>query len=274
MIKMKINKNPYRPKIMLGIPTTGVIRYEWHAAIHGMTLPTNWSASSMTYFTASPVGYNVADARNTIVKAFLNTSNEWLFFIDHDVLCLPHTFIWLDVILRKPPSPVIGGLYYTKSYPAEPLVYRGRGNGAYKGFKLGSKVWVDGMGMGFTLLHRSILEHIWDNSPDVTLGAGNRARRVFETPRETWCDPETGLWRTRTGTEDLYFLSRVMSEGALKGQWEKLAKKRYPFLIDTNMFCWHIDLNGQRYPLNIDLPPGFKEWQSALTSKKWAEGLA
>jgi hypothetical protein len=36
--------------------------------------------------------------------------------------------------------PMLSGLYFTKSLPAEPLIYRGRGNSYYKKWKFGDKV--------------------------------------------------------------------------------------------------------------------------------------
>lgn len=32
--------------------------------------------------------------------------------------------------------------------------------------------------------------------------------------------------------------------------WKKIAKKEFPFLVDTNIFCKHIDLtSGKTYPI-------------------------
>lgn len=271
MIDVIKNSNPWRPRVMVGTPTTGVIRYEWHSAYANIIIPTNWQARAVAVPISSPLGYSVAEGRNLIVRNFLQTDYEWLFFIDHDVICPPNTFIWLDDLMRKAESPIIGGLYYTKGYPAEPLVYLGHGNGPYKKFKLGEKVWCDGLGMGFTAIHRELLQVMWRISPLLKYNDKSTARNVFQTPRRTWVDPETHLWVKEIGTEDLNFCSRVIKEGLAKTTtWKHLAKKKYPFLIDTTMFCWHMDMNGTTYPLDIDLPPGFEPWKQHLETFKWS----
>lgn len=260
------NKKPYRPGVLIGIPTTGIVRYEWHSAMQSLVIPTNWACSSTSQFIRSTMGYTVAEGRNKIVQQFLSTSYEWLFFIDHDVLLPPNTFIWVDQYLRNPPSPVIGGLYYIKSYPTSPLIYRGRGTGAYRKFKLGDKVWCDGLGMGCTLLHRSILELVAAKAPK-----DQGVPRVFNTPKEVFYDPESSMWSRKVGTEDLDFLDRVR-EGKLLGKtkWKSLVSKKYPYLVDTGLFCWHMDIHGQRFPLDNDLPSGFGTWMGKQRTTKWA----
>jgi hypothetical protein len=217
---------------------------------------------------ASTLGYTVAQSRNLIVQAFLNSGREWLFFLDHDVMCPPNAFIWVDEQIRKPKSPVIGGLYYTKSSPAEPLIYRGSGNGSFRDFELGDRVWCSAMGMGFTLIHQSVLAHLYEHSPVLDV-SGVKVRQVFTSPRQTYMDPETGAWTRTVGTEDIHFLKRIKNEGVFKAipQWEHLEGKKYPFIVDTRMFCQHIELTGVRYPL--ENPPGYDKWRKIQETRLW-----
>src|SRR5262245_51119782 len=101
-LELLTNPRPGRPGIFLGIPTTGVIRFEWHAAFSGLVIPTNWEWSTNVQWIASTIGYTVAQARNLIVQAFLNSGREWLFFLDHDVICAPNAFLWMDMHIRNP----------------------------------------------------------------------------------------------------------------------------------------------------------------------------
>lgn len=247
---IKKNTKP-RTRLLLGIPTTGLVRIEWMCSRYGQVIPCNWSSTD--FFSRvdqiSPVNFLVADARNLIVKKFIEEKAEWLLFIDHDVCIPPDFFIRINEYIISGKVPVIGGLYFTKSVPSEPLVYRGRGNGHFRGWKLGDKVWVDGLGMGSTLIHSSILETIYDESEEYPI-AGDVIRKVFETPARVFVDPETGGISTGSGTEDLAWCSRVMEDGIFKkAGWAKYQKRRYPFLIDTNMFSWHIDPDGNKYPM-------------------------
>jgi len=239
-------------RVFVGIPLTGVVRAEWMLARFGQVIPCNWSANDHIQWIDqySPLRFMVADARNLIVEEFVKKGYEWLIFIDHDVV-LPHLFlVGVNNYIIKGEPPMFSGLYFTKSVPAEPLIYRGRGNGHFADWKLGDKVWCDGIPMGCTVIHKSILRVLYEESEEYVL-AGRKVRKVFETPQRVFYDPETHSFNTQTGTEDLELCSRIMRDNVLeKAGWTKYAKRKYPFLIDTKLFCWHIDWNGNKYPLH------------------------
>jgi len=146
--------------------------------------------------------------------------------------------------------PVISSLYFTKSDPPEPILYRGRGNSYFRDWKLGDKVWVDGIPFGCTLIHGSIIKAMWKESPEYSI-SGQITRRVFETPAKSWSDPQGNILSNR-GTSDLAWCERIMKENFFeKSGWSKYQKMKYPFLVDTNIFCKHIDTNGRQYPLQL-----------------------
>lgn len=237
-------------RLFVGIPATGNVRYEWVLARYGQVIPCNWSQNDHVQWINQygPMRFQVADARNIIVEAFIKGRFEWLLFIDHDVMLPPLWLIGINDYLIKADPPIFSGLYFTKSVPSEPLVYRGRGNGYYANWKIGDKVWVDGLPMGCTLIHNSVLKVLWEESEEYVV-QGQRVRKVFETPVRVFYDPETQSFNTQTGTEDLEFCSRIIKNKVFqKAGWSKYANKDYPFLIDTKYFCWHIDSNGVRYP--------------------------
>jgi hypothetical protein len=106
------------------------------------------------------------------------------------------------------------------------------------------------MGMGNNVIHRSILELLYKDSEEYTWG-GFKMRKVFETPKTAELDPETGMWKTSGGTEDIFFYDRVIKGNYLaKAGWPYVAKRKYPFLCDTSIFSRHIDTNGKQYPAN------------------------
>jgi hypothetical protein len=243
-------------RIMIGIPMTGLLRCEWVLARYGQVIPCNWSQVDCIQFLDqwSPIGFLVAEARNIIASACVEQGFEWLFFIDHDTIIPPNTILkWNDRMLKKD-VPVFSGLYFTRSLPSEPLVYRGRGTSYYKDWKVGEEVWVDGLPMGCTMIHSSILKVLYDESPEITLSRGNvtiKVREIFETPARSYFDPEKLSWYTATGTEDMAFCTRVMKDNVFKkAGWPEFQEKEFPFLIDTSVFCKHIDNNGVQYPSN------------------------
>jgi hypothetical protein len=237
-------------RVMISVPMTGLIRGEWALARYGQCIPCNWSQHEVITWIdqMSPLGYLVADARNVAVENFMRGQYDWLFFIDHDVVLPPNVFVRWNEYMHQKKYPIFGGLYFTKSVPSEPLVYRGLGTSYFDDWKLGDKVWVDGMGLGCHMIHRSILEVIYKESPQYSLG-DSVARQVFQTPSSQVYDAEKQGWMSKGGTEDMTFYHRLIDDGLLaKAGWPKYQKMKYPYLCDTSIFCRHIDWNGTQYP--------------------------
>ena len=240
--------NPKR--FMLGIPLTGLVRAEWAMARYGQGLPTNWSMCEMGAWLdqVSPLAFTVPNARNIIVQKFIEQGFEWLFFLDHDVLLPPNTLVKLNTYMNSAQYPIVNGLYFTKSKPSEPLIYRGKGTSYFSAWKLGEKVMADGTGLGCTLLHRSILKKIHDESEEYELG-NIKVRRVFRNPLEHTYDEKSNAWALASGTEDLDFYNRLQTQGIYKkAGWSKFEKMKYPLLIDTSIFCRHISNDGVQFP--------------------------
>ncbi len=239
-------------RMMMGIPMTGLLRSEWVLARYGQIIPCNWGMIEFFQFVDqwSPLKYSVADARNIIACAAVEGNYEWLLFIDHDVVLPPKTILYMNEQIHKNDIPVYAGLYFTQSVPSEPLIYRGRGNSHYKDWNLGDKVWVDGVPMGCTLINVRLLKAMYDESDEYMAGQ-TKTRRIFITPRASYYDPEKRGWFNSQGTEDLEWCTRIMDGGFFeKAGWPEYQKKKYPFMIDTAIFCKHIDWNGVQYPKN------------------------
>jgi len=256
------NWDNWKKRICIAVPTVGTVRVEWMLARFGQVIPCNWSNSDIFQFFSqfSPMGHAVSDARNVCVEYFIKDNFEWLLFIDEDVILPPDTFLRLNEYMRTKEYPVVSGLYFCKGSHPEPLVFRGRGNSFYDKWKKGDKVMVDGIPMGLTLIHRSILQRMYDTSPEYSCSTphGPRLiRKIFETPREAYFDPEKMQYETRIGTEDLFWCDRIMKEKVFElcgdKRWKKFQKKKYPFLIDTGIFCQHIDPRGIQYPANVGI---------------------
>lgn len=247
------NEDSSQRRLMIGAPTTGNVRMEWVMARFGQIIPCNWSQTiSMQWMNQySPFDFQVADARNVICHNLLEQDHEWLFFIDHDVVLPPDTFIKVNEVMIHRKVPVWSGLYFTKSVPSEPLIYRGRGNGYYPDWKLGEKVWVDGVPMGCTLIHRTIIEELAKISRDYNPGGNfGLIKEIFITPAKVWYDPQARVHFAATGTEDLDWCTRIMKEGIIeKAGWaDNIPDLKNPFLMDTSVFCKHIELDGIQYP--------------------------
>lgn len=244
----------YSNRIMVAHPVTGLLRVEWVQSRYGQIIPVNWGQVTMLQFLQEgyfPLRYLVADAQNMIVQTAVEKDFEWLLLWEHDVIAPADATYRLNDYIRDATIPVVSGLYYTRSRPSDPLIFRGRGTGAFTDWKPGDKVWCDGVPTGFLLIHMSILRAMYAESPEYQIPYGNRpvTRRVFRDPRDIWVDPMTGNTNSLTGTSDLEWCSRIMNEGYFaKAGWKAYQKKKYPFLCDTGIFCRHINPDGEQFP--------------------------
>jgi len=240
----------YMNRILIGTAATGLVRVEWVQARYGVIIPVNWANVLMYYPipTFVPLRYLVDDAQNMIVREAINGGFEWLFLLEHDVCIQPDTLIRLNQYMREEKVPVVSGLYYSRSRPSEPLLFRGRGNSVFTGWQPGDKVWCDGIPTGCLLIHGALLKAIWDDSPEYMVN-GQVTRRVFETPHTSWFDVERNQFNSITGTSDLAWCDKVMNGDYFKkAGFPEYARKKYPFLCDTNIFCVHINADGEKFP--------------------------
>ena len=260
------NNKLFKQRLLVATPTLGTVRIEWVNGRYNQVIPTNWSKADMTQLMNSyiPLRYTIADAQNLAVKEMLAKDFEWLLLIEDDTIPPVDAFKRFGDYMNDGTIPVVSGLYFTKSVPPEPLVYRGRGNSYFRDWKLEDKVWCDGVPTGMLLIHHDLLKVMWDDSPDYVIQhANNTARRVFDSPAQTWWNEQLGAHEALIGTSDLNWCSRVVKGNYMeKAGFKKIAKQKYQFLLDTNIYCMHIDPSGQKYPLEFP-----KQYLSPLGEK-------
>lgn len=101
--------------------------------------------------------YNRSEIIN---KGFLEGGSEWIFWLDDDTVP-PVNVIEHLVSLGLP---FVAGLYFLPSKPYNPIAYkRMEESGLYYpiyGYPRGALIQVDSVGMGCTLIHRSVYEKI------------------------------------------------------------------------------------------------------------------
>lgn len=257
--KLDINPGPWRNRVLIATPATGLVRMEWVLAKYGQIIPTNWSQVDLIQWMNQyvPLQYLLPDAENLIAREVVRNDYEWLVMIEEDNIIPPDTYVKLNEYMRKGDVPVVSGLYFTKSIPSEPILYRGRGNSFYSDWKMGDKVWVDGMPFGCVLIHGSLIKAMWDESPEYEVN-GELTRRVFDQPNSNWGDPSVSNFGALRGTTDLAWCTRIMKDKFFeKAGWPEYQKKEFPFLVDTTIFVKHIDQNGRIFPLENPQELGF-----------------
>lgn len=109
------------------------------------------------YFSPS----TTAENRTAVAAEHLEGESEAIFWVDDDTVPPPGTIerlIALDV-------DIAGGVYYLRRPPYNPVCYRRMPNGSYAAlfdFQVGEILEVDSVGMGCTLVRRSVYERIRD----------------------------------------------------------------------------------------------------------------
>lgn len=253
----KIAQAPAKPsaRVLIGTPTTGLVRMEWVLSRYGQVIPVNWSNVQMIEYLSTyvPLNYEVADAQNLICAQVVDGGFEWLLLVEHDTMLPADGFLQFNKYMRERKAPVVSGLYFTRSRPSEPLIFRGRGNSFYTGWEMGDVVECDGIPTGALLIHGDLIRAMWAESAEYVAQGHAVVRRVFNTPREQWYDPEAGVFQSSQGTSDLAWCDRVMAndgyflrKSGWGAWWEE--HKPNPFLCDTGIFCKHIDQDGTVYP--------------------------
>lgn len=245
-----------RVDVLIGTPTLGTVRIEWHNAMGGMVCPPNWATVKST-----PQGYTVPDGQNILVDTMLRGKFRALLLIEDDTMPPPDAMIafdrWFWKMERRKAPPVVSGLYHIKGSAEvrqgkrggitllgpEPLAYRGSGTRAYRDWKPGDVIWVSGVPTGALLLHRSILE-AWAREPDVETyslpGYPHPLKKIFQNPSRVWI--EDGGTHVASGTSDLWWSAETITRGLLaKAGWPALQKKAFPYIIDTSLRFGHID---------------------------------
>lgn len=230
----------YQHRILLGIPTTGTVRIEWHNAVNGLVIPVNWSNSMQT-----PIGFPVAEAQNIICKEVLDKNFEWLLLLEDDTVPPPDLLVKIEQYMERGDIPIVSGLYPLKASIATPFIFRGRGNGAFRDFTVGEKVWADGVPTGCLLVHASIIRAMAEQAETYKLRANQQEvalKRIFWTPRQVFSDPSLATYQKLVGTSDLFFCDQLREKDILrKAGWSRIARRQYPYLVDTSINCGHID---------------------------------
>ena len=199
------------------------ITWEFHEARLDLQIPIGRTVQALKC-----VGVPIDVARNNVVKKALELDNQYLFFLDWDVI-VPAVALTRLIYLADnyPEYDVFSGLYCTKSNPPHPLIWKSlTQEGIDYDWTVGELLEPMGVPAGCMLLRMSLFKNL---------------PYTEETP---WFKTIENLC-----TEDLYFCKRLHEE----------TKSR--ILLDTGIQCGHIDWEtGTMYCLPSDALP-WRRWK-------------
>lgn len=114
----------------------------------------------ITNFITASSAY-IPEGRNGAVEQFLEGEEEWLWFLDYDVIFNPDAIDKLLEAADPVERPIVGGLYFVNLNDGVAPIFFINDNGAIKpleNFTTGKVYPILSTGMGCTLIHRSVLE--------------------------------------------------------------------------------------------------------------------
>lgn len=203
--------NHQRCHIMMAIPTLGMVPIEFMFAAMRMQMPMNGQV-----FQHIVKGMEVGKARNKAVEAIMLMKKEerprYLFFLGDDMLPEWDAFVQLYNAMEEEKWDMLTGLYYLKSEPPTPLMWRDNIVGAMqlgRDFTIGERVRVDMTGLDFTLIRVSLLEQI----TDPWFKTGPSLRYVPEELLGPNVSPDSVV----AHTEDAWFMKKAKALGAKMG---------------------------------------------------------
>ncbi len=240
----------YTNRLLVGTPATGNVRIEWVAARYGQQIPINWSMATMMHVMGGyyPLRYLVADAQNLIIAEAMRLDYEWVLLHEHDVVLPPDAFVRLNRYMVDKAAPVVSGLYFSRSFPSDPMVFKTLGDSYATDWRIGDVIEVAAVPTGIVLIHMGLIRAMWRDCEEYTL-KGVKVRRVFNTPRESYYDPDTGQYTAGAMTSDLDWCARVIAGDYMrKAGWTEYAGKERPFIVDTAICCGHINPDGTVFP--------------------------
>lgn len=157
----------------------------------------------------------ITQVRNKLVWRFLNQSDsEYLFWIDDDIIFTPSDF--MQILALSTVKKLVAATYPTRT--EKPVFFIQYLNGETPEWESEFGLIVaKGVGLGFTCIHRSIVEEIWNASPPYKDEGGIEAREIFKI----------GAKDGRYFGEDINFFNELYDRG-------------YPVYVNPNITLKHV----------------------------------
>jgi len=214
--------------VVIGIPSFGMVSTYFLQARLSQQFPLVSSSIDKIVLNKP-----IADARNEIVEFALQQNAQYIFWLDDDVIPPPNSFLRL----YNQQKDIINGVYWSKSNPTMPLLFRGHLEGPYWDWHVGDLIEIDAAGNGLTLVKTDVY------------------RKMQKELGGPWYSVEYGSFPGVTNevpvanTEDLYFY------------W-KAKKVGYKVWADTSIQAFHYEKNSRvLYGMPGNAPQAHPDWE-------------
>jgi glycosyltransferase involved in cell wall biosynthesis/2-polyprenyl-3-methyl-5-hydroxy-6-metoxy-1,4-benzoquinol methylase len=214
IMEKKMEKKQEKKGLFIGFITDGMILAKWMMRLnelsHGIPAGMYWR-----YVWYEGRGYKddggYARARQKVVDQARAQNAKWLFFIDSDVFPPPETI----TKLMSHGKQITTGIYYMKSSPAQPVIFKEMGDGPYWDFPLESLIEIGGAGLGCTLIDMDVFD------------AFDKAGLAYFQENWIHTKPDGNKVKVAVGEDHWFFIKS-----------KELGFQPY---CDTSILCDHID---------------------------------
>ncbi len=207
------------PLIMLAIPTFGSVDFAWAQAYKQLAQP----LGSLITECADRSPMDIASKRNFLVQRALDIGAQNILFIGDDVI-IPPMLILQMLQRRRMGAQIITGVYWSKTYPPQPYIWKGFLTGAFYDWHVGDYFQIDWAGCDCLMINTAVFRQI--EPPWFSL------EYKYHQGGASGCN----------GTEDLYFFGKVKEAGI-------------PVWCDAGIQCGHIDRgSGIVFTIPFDYP--------------------
>lgn len=152
---------PNTAGMIVGLPSSGRATVpEWGIALASISWPMNLRVAI-----ASPIGMFVDEGRTYCAEQAIKHKARYLFFLDDDVTPPPYCARQLIYTMDQAPDDVmiVGGIYFSKGQPTNPVVFYEDGQGPYWRWKAGQsfRLGPEGsIGTGCMLIKTEVFSHL------------------------------------------------------------------------------------------------------------------
>lgn len=220
--------------IVIGTPSFGMVSTAFYQARNSQQFPLVSSAIDCI-----PLNKPIAEARNMVVQFALDQGASCIYWLDDDVIAPPDAFLKMFMSGKD----IVNGVYWSKSAPTMPLMFRGHLRGPYLNWHVGDFVEVDAAGNGLTYVKTDVYRRM-----EKELGGPWYSTEYASFPNIKHFGPNN--------TEDLYFY------------W-KAKKLGYKVWVDTSIQAMHYDKsNNVFYAMPANAPQATAEWEVKPPGKK------
>lgn len=213
---------------VIGIPSRGMVSTHFMSAraMLQSSLGISWSDYIVTHEEAINRGVDpnsVAAKKQLIAEFAVENGADWVLYLDDDVIFPPNSL--LQLLSRN--KDIVGGVYWSKSQPPVPLIFRGHMRGPFMDWHVGDFIKVDAMGMGLNLIKTKVFKAM---------------PKPWFSENYIYHDLRLATKRDAGTTEDLYFYKKARDFG-------------FEVWCDTTIQALHYDNRSKTFfGLTSDMP--------------------